>query len=74
MIGDIHYLNSGDWVESLTAIVEHFDGHFELIDFKQFTAKFQRTTAETDSAEIDEPLHLPVPVQIFTSSLASSQP
>ena len=26
MIGDIHYLNSGDWVESLTAVVEYWDG------------------------------------------------
>jgi UDP-2,3-diacylglucosamine pyrophosphatase LpxH len=40
MIGDIHYLNSGDWVESLTAIVEHHDGRFELIDFKSFCAQF----------------------------------
>lgn len=27
----IHYLNTGDWVESCTAIVEHFDGTFEVI-------------------------------------------
>jgi UDP-2,3-diacylglucosamine pyrophosphatase LpxH len=27
----IEYLNSGDWVESCTAIAEHFDGEFELI-------------------------------------------
>ncbi len=38
MIGDVHYLNSGDWVESLTALVEHFDGRFELINFKEFCA------------------------------------
>jgi UDP-2,3-diacylglucosamine pyrophosphatase LpxH len=36
MMGDIHYLNSGDWVESLTAVVEHFDGRFELIQFTDF--------------------------------------
>jgi UDP-2,3-diacylglucosamine pyrophosphatase LpxH len=36
MIAGIHYLNSGDWVESLTAIVEHWDGRFELIDFPSF--------------------------------------
>ena len=35
-MGDIHYLNSGDWVESLTAVVEHFDGRFELIHFTDF--------------------------------------
>ncbi len=39
MIGDVHYLNSGDWVESLTAIVEHHDGRYELMDF----ARFQET-------------------------------
>ena len=33
MVGDIHYLNSGDWVESLTALVEHHDGSFEIIDY-----------------------------------------
>ena len=28
---DILYLNCGDWVESCTAIVEHFDGRMELV-------------------------------------------
>ena len=36
----IHYLNSGDWVESLTAIVEHHDGRFELIEFTEFVKRF----------------------------------
>jgi len=40
MIGDIHYLNSGDWVESLTAIVEHLDGRFEVIAFSEFIKSF----------------------------------
>jgi UDP-2,3-diacylglucosamine pyrophosphatase LpxH/glycosyltransferase involved in cell wall biosynthesis len=35
-IGNVHYLNSGDWVESLTAIVEHHDGRMELIYYKDF--------------------------------------
>ncbi len=35
MIDGIHYLNDGDWVESCTALVEHFDGRFEIIDWKQ---------------------------------------
>ena len=30
-IDGIHYLNSGDWVESCTAIAEHHDGTFEII-------------------------------------------
>ncbi len=32
----IHYLNSGDWVESMTAIVEDFKGNFELINYAEF--------------------------------------
>lgn len=31
---NIHYLNSGDWVESLTAIVEDFDGTFKIFDYE----------------------------------------
>lgn len=27
----VRYMNTGDWVESCTAIVEHYDGSFELI-------------------------------------------
>ena len=53
MIGDIHYLNSGDWVESLTAIVEHYDGRFELLTFQQFLAQFPRPSAHMID-EIDE--------------------
>lgn len=30
-IGGIGYFNTGDWVESCTAIVEHYDGSMELI-------------------------------------------
>jgi len=53
MIGNIHYLNSGDWVESLTAIVEHHDGRFELIDFNTFikTYPMDNDAAENDGAE-----------------------
>lgn len=31
MIENIEYLNCGDWVESCTCVVEHFDGRFEVI-------------------------------------------
>jgi UDP-2,3-diacylglucosamine pyrophosphatase LpxH len=30
-IGDIQYMNDGDWVESCTALVEHHDGRWEII-------------------------------------------
>ncbi len=42
MIGDTHYLNSGDWVESLTAIIEHHDGRMELVRYGEFLAALQR--------------------------------
>ena len=29
--GDISYINTGDWVESCTAVVEHFDGRMEIV-------------------------------------------
>lgn len=32
----VHYLNSGDWVESLTAIVERQPGEFELMHYRDF--------------------------------------
>ena len=41
MIGDIHYLNSGDWVESATALVEHFDGRFEILEYKEFCKRLK---------------------------------
>ena len=34
-IGDILYCNDGDWVESCTALVEHFDGRLEIVDWAQ---------------------------------------
>jgi UDP-2,3-diacylglucosamine pyrophosphatase LpxH len=38
-VGGIHYLNSGDWVESLTAIIEHHDGRMELVRYRDFIAR-----------------------------------
>ncbi len=35
-VGPIHYLNSGDWVESLTCIVEHLDRRLEVLHYRDF--------------------------------------
>jgi UDP-2,3-diacylglucosamine pyrophosphatase LpxH len=56
MLGGVHYLNSGDWVESLTGIVEHFDGRFEILAFDDFVRVYPMEDA---SAEGDEPAALP---------------
>ena len=34
VIDEIEYLNCGDWVESCSAIVETFDGKFEIINWQ----------------------------------------
>ncbi len=36
-LGGITYMNDGDWVESCTALVENFDGSFEIIRWAQST-------------------------------------
>jgi UDP-2,3-diacylglucosamine pyrophosphatase LpxH len=37
------YINTGDWVESCTAIVEHHDGNFELIRWTEMAAPSEGT-------------------------------
>src|SRR5664280_2303058 len=55
MIGNIHYLNSGDWIESLTAIVEHYDGRFELVDYPSFLREYPMPAEEPALESIPEP-------------------
>lgn len=54
----VHYLNSGDWVESLTAIVERQPGDFELIHYSDFLQREDLDGAirqrENDFVEIEE--------------------
>lgn len=37
-IDGLTYVNTGDWVESCTAVVEHADGRMELINWTEFSA------------------------------------
>lgn len=37
--GNVHYLNSGDWVESLSALVEREDGIWEIYKYEENYAK-----------------------------------
>lgn len=39
MYDDVLYMNSGDWVESLTALVEDFDGKWEIIYYADLVKK-----------------------------------
>lgn len=56
MIGDVHYLNSGDWIESLTAVVEHYDGRFELLDYVSFLREFPMPAEEPATESFAEPV------------------
>lgn len=55
MMGDIHYLNSGDWVESSTALVEHFDGRFEVLGYKEFCKRLNAKAKKGKKADPKEP-------------------
>jgi UDP-2,3-diacylglucosamine pyrophosphatase LpxH len=54
-IGGVLYMNDGDWVESCTALAEHADGRFELIDW----AAEQRLSATAAPALPQPLLHKP---------------
>ncbi len=67
MVGNVHYLNSGDWVESMTAIVEHLDRSFEVINYHDFCRLTGRVPKglmpSVDVSDLGEkaPLTLPAP-------------
>jgi UDP-2,3-diacylglucosamine pyrophosphatase LpxH len=56
--GNIAYYNCGDWTESCTAVVEHFDGSIEVIEALPAIAemvKRQAALAHLPDAGADEP-------------------
>ncbi len=50
-IGNLEYMNSGDWVESLTALVEDYEGHWEIVYYEDKLV----VDEETDDDELEEP-------------------
>jgi len=52
MIEDIHYLNSGDWVESMTALVEDLNGDWRLVYYTDSQQSVIKTTAKKEPEEI----------------------
>ncbi len=65
MIDGVLYANDGDWVESLTALVEHGDGRLEIIDASQAVWQAPAVALRPASALPGrrlEPGRLPVPV------------
>jgi UDP-2,3-diacylglucosamine pyrophosphatase LpxH len=57
-LADIEYVNTGDWVESCTAVAEHFDGSMEIIRWSKVLAgseviegRFVPVQIESEAAE-----------------------
>jgi UDP-2,3-diacylglucosamine pyrophosphatase LpxH len=48
-IDGIVYMNDGDWVESCTALVEHFDGTFEIITWEKYQDVHISSTTSSSS-------------------------
>ena len=44
----VRYMNTGDWVESCTALVEHFDGTFEIIHWTDELRRMTNTEVVTE--------------------------
>lgn len=65
-VQDVLYCNDGDWVESCTALVEHWNGRLEIIDWIELRAldPLHPELRAMDEADADQPpLPLPVPAQ-----------
>jgi UDP-2,3-diacylglucosamine pyrophosphatase LpxH len=59
-INGIRYINTGDWVESCTAIIEHFDGRMELVQWQ--------------NVEVSPPVRgALVPVRLLTAPVRETQ-
>ncbi|MCZ2497640.1 UDP-2,3-diacylglucosamine diphosphatase [Xylophilus sp. Kf1] len=69
-IDGILYCNDGDWVESLTALVEHPDGRLEILDF---SARLQHRPARKKAAAGHGPVVTPEPMAVKAAT-EESQP
>ena len=47
-IDGVIYLNSGDWVESMTALIEDFDGNWDLVYYTETQQLLEKTTEDDD--------------------------
>ncbi len=52
IVEGIQYINTGDWVESGTAVVEHFDGRFEIIPWLEKLRKLQANPSRASVASV----------------------
>ncbi|MFN6945813.1 MAG: UDP-2,3-diacylglucosamine diphosphatase [Cytophagaceae bacterium] len=62
--GSLIYMNSGDWVETLSALVETMDGKWELVYFNEQDTLSLDLNDELEDDDLDE-IELPNPDLIF---------
>jgi UDP-2,3-diacylglucosamine pyrophosphatase LpxH len=60
-IDGIAYLNDGDWVESCTALAEHYDGRWEIIDWAEMRGVLPTELERDDDPLVEPTLPLPLP-------------
>jgi UDP-2,3-diacylglucosamine pyrophosphatase LpxH len=58
-LGGILYCNDGDWVESCTALVEHWDGRLEIVDWMEQRALDPLHPDRTLAGASDEDVRVP---------------
>jgi UDP-2,3-diacylglucosamine pyrophosphatase LpxH len=69
---DLIYMNSGDWVESLTALVEDTEGNWELVYYKDWFLSLvegENTTFEQENEQLEKVRKTDWERQINISSL-----
>ena len=52
MIDGIQYVNTGDWVDSGTAVVEHFDGRMEIVRWTDHLRSLQASASKAPVAPV----------------------
>ncbi len=61
-LGGVMYYNSGDWVESCTALVEHFDGSMEILTWPHARpADLLRSAGRAAAPESAQPVEIGLP-------------
>ena len=68
-VGGVKYANCGDWVESCTALVEHFDGRLELIKW----AKLDHPPRRSRLRKGDGQVHHRIPAVLLHTALDETQ-
>ena len=74
MVGDVHYLNCGDWVESLTALVEHEDGTFEILGYTEFKKRLEEKAHQKALKKLQKGKLVPEPEPVEEDDDAKEEP